>query len=428
LAAGLTTVTPAFASTGPVIESESVSHVTGTDATLEAQVNTEGLEASYEVWLGTVGCIEENLGATCESTGEGEIVGTLGAGSSPQTVSLDAATAWHDLSPGTRYVFVVRASSSAGKGFGDYSFFDTRSDKAPVIESESVSHVTDTDATLEAQINTEGLETTYEFNLASPPCPSLCEHLQHFYPLPSGKLLGSFVTQSVSLDLNSASVTLTPGERYEYWVTATNADGTVSNLSSAQTFAASAELPVIESESASHVTSSDATLEAQLNPNGHNDWAQFQLVEEPSYYASEILCPESPSPGFSGCVGPHSATALPLEFVPGNAAHPEPFEIVSLDLASAGVTLKPATTYHYRVLAAPAVQTEDTIQWEEPTIFGADQTFTTASDPPMPDASSAGNQPAPTWSLGPTAHHRRHLHRRHRRRNHRHSHRSRSGA
>jgi hypothetical protein len=110
--------------------------------------------------------------------------------------------------------------------------------KAPAIDSESVSHVTSTDATLEAQINTEGLETSYEFHLATPPCPSGCEHLQYIFPLPSGKLLGSSVTQSVSLDLNSAGVTLTPGQRYEYWVTATNAGGTATTLSEEKTFAA----------------------------------------------------------------------------------------------------------------------------------------------------------------------------------------------
>jgi hypothetical protein len=46
------------------------------------------------------------------------------------------------------------------------------------------------------------------------------------YPLPSGLLLGSFVDQSVSLDLNTAGVTLQPGGTYTYSVTATNASGT----------------------------------------------------------------------------------------------------------------------------------------------------------------------------------------------------------
>jgi hypothetical protein len=101
---------------------------------------------------------------------------------------------------------------------------------APVIESESVSNLGPTDATLEARINTEGLETTYEFYLqeralcleATPPC-----EVPEYQPLalPAGKLLGSFVSQSVSIDVNSAGVTLCPSGD-SYWVTATNSAGT----------------------------------------------------------------------------------------------------------------------------------------------------------------------------------------------------------
>jgi hypothetical protein len=102
----------------------------------------------------------------------------------------------------------------------------------PSIDSVSVSGITNSDATLEAEINTEGFESTYEFHLqeaplcfeANPPC----ERPQREPPtLPSGKLLGSFVDQSVSADLNSAGVSLSPNEHYEYWVTATNTAGTV---------------------------------------------------------------------------------------------------------------------------------------------------------------------------------------------------------
>jgi hypothetical protein len=213
----------------PLIEGKSVSNITPTDATLEVQIYPGGLETSYEVWLGTVGCIEENLAATCEST---KFVGTIPASFSTQTVSVDVAKAWHNLSPSTQYVYTVRASNSAGTGEGgDYAFFETRSASTPLIESESVSHLTQTDATLEAQINTEGLETTYTFYLheEGPPCLKAdppCMVLEKApIALPSGKLLGSFVGQNVSADLNSAGVSLSPGARYEYWVTATNAAG-----------------------------------------------------------------------------------------------------------------------------------------------------------------------------------------------------------
>ncbi len=96
----------------------------------------------------------------------------------------------------------------------------------PSIESESVSNLTPTDATLEAQIDTEGLSTLYQFQLSSicggrGACLVMIE-----YPLPSGLLLGSFIDQSVSLDLNSAGVTLRPGDTYSYSVSATSTAGT----------------------------------------------------------------------------------------------------------------------------------------------------------------------------------------------------------
>ena len=77
---------------------------------------------------------------------------------------------------------------------------------APIVEREAASHVTQSDATLEAQVDTQGLEASYEFHLAGHGASAL----------PAGKLLGSFVGQSVNIDLNSAGVALSPGESYEY--------------------------------------------------------------------------------------------------------------------------------------------------------------------------------------------------------------------
>ncbi len=96
----------------------------------------------------------------------------------------------------------------------------------PSIESQSVLHLTPTDATLEAQIDTGGLPTLYQFRLSSI-CGGrgVCLVVIN-YPLPSGLLLGSFVDQTVSLDLNSAGVTLEPGGTYSYSVSATSTAGT----------------------------------------------------------------------------------------------------------------------------------------------------------------------------------------------------------
>jgi hypothetical protein len=135
-------------------------------------------------------------------------------------------------------------------------------------------------------------------------------------------------------------------------------------------------IPTIDKESVSGITSTNAILEAQISPHSWNgaDY-QFQLVTDPEEYAPEILCPYPPS-GLFLCLGPAAEGVLPIEYVFKEATP------VSLDLSGEGVTLQPSTTYHYRVLAARSAITEDTIEWESPTVFGPDQTFTTPEEEP----------------------------------------------
>ena len=177
--------------------------------------------------------------------------------------------------------------------------------------------------------------------------------------------------------------------------------------------------PPIESESASKITSTDATLEAMINPGDapNGVYYQFQIASDPAEYESELACPPEPSSGpFLSCSGAPSLGALPIGFVPASS---EPTS-VSLDLASAGVILQPGAIYHYRVLAAKAVLTEDTIEWESPPVVGADQTFSTSPKPPPtidpdPQVGGASQSSAPQipFLSQPHRHHRRH----HRKRN-----------
>jgi hypothetical protein len=149
--------------------------------------------------------------------------------------------------------------------------------------------------------------------------------------------------------------------------------GSLALMSSFATTAAVASgPPLIEEESVSGITATNATLEARINPNGFRAHYQFQLVTDPEEYASEILCPEPPR-SLAFCIGEYSEGVLSIGFIFKEVT------TVSLDLSSEGVTLQPGTTYHYRVLAARAIPSEDTIEWEPPIVYGADQTFTTSS-------------------------------------------------
>jgi hypothetical protein len=217
---------PTFAASSPVIESLAAAHVVQDDATLQAQIDPEGLETTYQLW------IEDPCPAPMECIRVARLAdGSIPAGTASESLSVDLASSSQHLNiePNTRYEYWVIAKSSAGTVESRQSFTTPPAGTAPVIDSVSVSHLTPTDATLEAQIETGGLSTTYDFQLWSSPCShhgSGCELIMTI-PLPSGQLLGSFVAQSVSLDLNSVGVTLQGGE-YGYSVTAANADGSTS--------------------------------------------------------------------------------------------------------------------------------------------------------------------------------------------------------
>jgi hypothetical protein len=215
-----TTLTPG---TPPAIEGATASNITSTDATLEAKIKPEGLATTYEFYLEAPSCANDKRVEACEASGGIPIAkGSVPAGSAAQTVSVDVAGTGHSLTPDTIEGYRVVASNSAGTTEGPFfNTFTTLPGPPPVIESVSISHLTATDATLEARIDTEGLPTLYEFHMWSSCAHEACEYMRPI-PLPPERLLGSFVGQSVSLDLNSVGVTLRNGEEYGWGVTATN--------------------------------------------------------------------------------------------------------------------------------------------------------------------------------------------------------------
>jgi hypothetical protein len=222
----------------PAVESESTSSVTASDATLEAQINPGSgedgfsLATTYEFFLESPWCGSFRSFGACEASG-GKLVyrGVLPAGSAPQLVSVDLASVGQALAPDTTYGYRVVATNEVGEAFGGEKTFTTLpGGKAPVIESVSLSHLTPVDATLEAQIDTEGLETEYAFQLWSSPCSKKgagCELIREVKLPTGGRLYGSLKPQSVSLDLNSAGVTLGGGE-YGFSVVAANKEGSTS--------------------------------------------------------------------------------------------------------------------------------------------------------------------------------------------------------
>jgi hypothetical protein len=248
------------AAEAPSVESERAWHVTSTDALLQATIDPQDAErgayyqfqlvASPSEYLSTFACPTEwTTGSPLcklselDNEVEGLPLGRTFPGIEGQPVGLDLANAGVTLKPGTTYHFRVITArvkpTEEGPGWegkivegADQTFTTPPEGKAPVIESVRVTHLTKTDATLEATIDTEGLETEYAFHMISSPCSKKGDGCELIVPirLPrGGKLFGSFAPQTVSLDLNSAGVQLGEGE-YIFGVTASN-DGGVATSS-----------------------------------------------------------------------------------------------------------------------------------------------------------------------------------------------------
>ena len=97
-------------SAAPAIDSESASHVTDHSATLEGEINPEGLETKYEFWLQYAVC-QSTLGASCEAiavteVGDGYI--TTGGGDIRVTANLAS------LQPNYTYTYFILAINRAG--------------------------------------------------------------------------------------------------------------------------------------------------------------------------------------------------------------------------------------------------------------------------------------------------------------------------
>ncbi|HET7510196.1 MAG TPA: hypothetical protein VFJ65_08120 [Solirubrobacterales bacterium] len=148
--------------------------------------------------------------------------------------------------------------------------------------------------------------------------------------------------------------------------------------------AAASAPPTIANESASNLMPTDATLEAEINPQSaeRGVWYQFQVATAPDEFPPEFTCPTEGFPAHSSlCLTvPSQPGALPLRWLPsGTEAEP-----VSLDLASHGMELQAGVAYYWRVIAAGSIQTIDTIEWEKPAVHGAGKSFETPASAAAP--------------------------------------------
>jgi hypothetical protein len=247
----------------PLIDSESATNVTGDDATLEAEINPNGAYTAYEFQIytdasfnytqmvcplavpGYAQCMAIIVGEPLPAGLREPSQGSIPAGSGDQSVSLDLAGIGSTLQPGTTYYYRVIASNGANTVYGQTQSFTTTPppQSEPSIDSESVTNVTEHDATLKAQINPHGTFTAYEFQIDTTgnydfplrECPlplpgyPICDPLGGSETLPPGliephpeSIPAGSGAKFVSLDLASIGATLESNTTYHYRVIANN--------------------------------------------------------------------------------------------------------------------------------------------------------------------------------------------------------------
>ena len=289
----------------PSVTTLAATGVSPTGATLAGTVNPNGRETSWYFEYGT-------------GTGYGTKTPAKSAGSGSAAVAVIAPVT--GLATGKTFHFRLVATSDAGTSRGADRTFSTAT--APAAVTGSVASITFTSASLKGTVNPHGVATNWYFEYGT----------STSYGTKTAAKSAGAGTRSVN---ESASITgLKAGTTYHYRLVATSAAGTTAGRD--RTFS-TAGAPVARTGAAQAVGPSSARLTGTVDAGGRRTTWYFEYGESTFY-------------------GVKTATRN------GGSA----FGARSVNTSIAG--LRPATTYHFRVVATNDAGTSR----------GADVTFTTA--------------------------------------------------
>jgi phosphodiesterase/alkaline phosphatase D-like protein len=232
----------------PAATTTAATSVTSTSATLNGTVNPDGLPTNYDFAYGTA---SNNLTSTTPTT-------NLAAGTSPQNVSANIV----GLAPGTTYYFQLQASNGAGPApAADILSFTTPT--GPTVTTGAASGINPTTAVLNGTVDPAGQATTYHFEYGT----------DTFYGSDTPASSAGSGTSDVSV---SAPISgLTAATTYHFRLVGTNASGTTNGADATFTTPAAGS-PVATTNAATSVSSSGATLNGTVNPEGSATQAQFE--------------------------------------------------------------------------------------------------------------------------------------------------------
>jgi hypothetical protein len=293
--------------TAPAALTTAASSLTSSGATLNGTVNPDGEAVTVFFEYGTT------------SLNQFTVSNTLSASlNTTQPVAIPIA----GLSPVTQYQFEIVAENSVSTNYGGLINFTTLG-IAPVAVTTPATDIDSTNATVNGTVNPGGLARIYYFEYGT------------------NTNYGSYsVTNSLVAGNSTAIVAdilsnLQPATVYHYQLVASNSVGT--NIGGDLTFTNTAAPPSAQTLAATVVSSSGATLNGSVNPNGLPTLWYFEYGTTTNYGTLT------------------TASALPATNV--NTA-------VSSILSA----LNPSTLYHFQLVASNSLGTN----------LGGDLTFTTS--------------------------------------------------
>jgi hypothetical protein len=302
----------------PTVDSESVSAVSSTGATLEALVNANNQVTTYSFEYSETEAGGKLTGSIITLAGAEPLAGVYG----DQTASIGTGAV---LTPGTTYFYrVVAINGTPPASDGVVQSFTT----VPTPNTDAATAVSGTTATFNGHLTLGPVDTQYFFNYN---VGSECTGGSSTPAADAGTGAGN-APQATNV------TELLPHMQYTVCFVTANVFG--SEQGPAVSFMTLVAPPSTESESVANVSGDSADLNAEVNPDGGETTYHFEYGPTTSYGQST---PESTSIGAD------------------DSGHP----------ASAHIQgLQPGTIYHYRVLASNS-------QSPPGGTPGADQTFTT---------------------------------------------------